>query len=48
MVTKVLLCASARTYLPPVVDIEEVIIERGYTLSGIIEDVDKDEEVPFL
>ena len=41
------LCATKREYLLPDVEFADIAIERGFAVTGNIEDVGKDDEVEF-
>ena len=47
MKVEVELCCERPVYEAPGAEIVGVDVEKGFSLSGYIEDVDKDEEVEF-
>ena len=47
MKTEVKQCCMQQTYAAPSAEIIRVATEKGFLLSGNIEDVGKDEEVEF-
>ena len=47
MKIEVELCCKQQAYVAPSAGIIRVAVERGFSLSGDIEDVEKDEEVEF-
>ncbi|MBQ3026021.1 MAG: hypothetical protein IJD27_00670 [Alistipes sp.] len=36
------------SYVAPIIEVEECMAEQGYLVSAPIEDVGKDDEVPFV
>ena len=47
MKTKPKICTAKCEYLLPDVEFADIIIERGFAVSGEIEEVGKDDEVEF-
>ncbi len=47
MKTKPKICTAKCEYLHPKVDFADIVVERGFAVSGEIEEVGKDDEVEF-
>ena len=47
MKTSMTICTAKCEYLRPKVDFADIVVERGFAVSGEIEDVGKDDEVEF-